>query len=77
MKPLWRSKTFWFNFIRALVDSGLLIFLTSVDWAVLGADAKTAAYIVLVVSILDKVMNISLRMVTNAGIENFGKAGRG
>ena len=64
MKPIFQSKTFWVNFIMALVSVGAVI--SPELLSVLGIDSTKALTII---ASITAILNVFLRLLTNTGIE--------
>lgn len=64
MKTIFQSKTFWVNFIMALISIGAVI--SPELLTILGLDSTKALTIIAAIT---AVLNMFLRLITNTGIE--------
>lgn len=68
MKHWTKSKTIAFNAIRAMIDGGVVVMLMGVDWETAGASPQVAVWIMLGLSMFDKVANMYLRTITSTAV---------
>lgn len=61
-------RTFAITGLKLLVDSGVLGYLLMVDWQAAGFAEKTALWIAIGLSLMDKVLTVAMRMVTNTPV---------
>ena len=57
-------RTITYQGVKLLIDSGIMGVLLTVDWETAGFSAKTAIWVALGLSLIDKVANIYLRSIT-------------
>ena len=62
----WRTITY--QGVKALVDSGIFAVLLTVDWQTAGFSAKTAIWIALALSLIDKAAGVYLRFKTTTPV---------
>ncbi len=61
-------KTVTYNAARFLMDSGIIAFLLTVDWATAGFSVQAVLWILAALSMLDKGVNLVLRYFTDTPI---------
>lgn len=58
-------RTFIVTAVKALLDSGLLLYLQSVDWTIFGLDQRHTAMVAFGIIALDKVLIVVMRLLSD------------